>query len=284
VRRTLTIARREFATTVRRKSYLLATFGTPLFFLVVGAVATLPSLIAVRRELAEQKFIAVVDESGLLTDEVLATKDIGGFAAGGAVEEMLSRVTERPKGRLIPDIRRFESREAAEAALREEGGIKSFYVVPSDYLATGELAYFSRKRRFLWAPAGGGSPLKPWLLGGLLRGETDEAHRVRTRRPVAEVQAWIVGPAGGFVEERPEDTLSQIAVPFTFAFILMLSIFIASGYLIQGLTEELSHPIYSTAIGLAMIGVRGGVDHKIRGGRSGSVPWFVNRFLTWVGS
>jgi len=53
---------------------------------------------------------------------------------------------------------------------------------------------------------------------------------------------------------------------------------------IQGLTDELSHPIYATAIGLAMIGVRGGVDHRMRGSKSGSVPWFVNRFLTWVGS
>jgi len=242
VRRTLVIARREFATTVRRASYIIATFGTPLFFIVLGGIATIPSLIAVRRELAEQKFVAVVDESGLLTDAVLATEDIRAEGGGGAVEELMSRVSRRSKGRLIPEIRRWDSRGAAEAALRAED-IKSFYVVPRDYVETGELEYVSRKRRFLWDPAGGGSPLRPWLIEGLLVGEVAKEHRVRARRPVADVRSLILGPDGRFVEERPEETLSQIVVPFTFAFVLMLSIFIASGYLIQGLAEEKSNRV-----------------------------------------
>ena len=242
MRRTLVIARREFATTVRRASYIIATFGTLMFFIVLGGIATIPSLIAVRRELAEQKFVAVVDESGLLTDAVLATEDIRAEGGGGAVEELMSRVSRRSKGRLIPEIRRWDSRGAAEAALRAED-IKSFYVVPRDYVETGELEYVSRKRRFLWDPAGGGSPLRPWLIEGLLVGEVAKEHRVRARRPVAGVRSLILGPDGRFVEERPEETLSQIVVPFTFAFVLMLSIFIASGYLIQGLAEEKSNRV-----------------------------------------
>jgi cell division protein FtsA len=53
---------------------------------------------------------------------------------------------------------------------------------------------------------------------------------------------------------------------------------------IQGLTDELSHPIFATAVGLAKIGLNGGLDYRVRGGKTGTVPWFVNRFLTWVGS
>lgn len=237
--RTVTIAWREFTTTVRRPSYIVATLGTPLFFLIIAGIATIPSLVAVRRELAEQKFVAVVDESGLLTTEVLATEGIGDEDAGGAVEELMSRVTRQKRGRPVSNIKRYASREAAERDLRAEA-IRSFYVVPKDYVTTGELQYRSRKRRFLWDPAGGGNPLRPWLVEGLLVEKADMAHRRRARRPVAGVRSFVLGPGGGFEEETPERTLAQIAVPFTFAFILMLSIFIASGYLIQGLVEERS--------------------------------------------
>ncbi|MFC1806658.1 ABC transporter permease [Planctomycetota bacterium] len=237
--RTFTIAWREFVTTVRRPSYIIATLGTPLFFLIIGGIATIPSLVAVRRELAEQKFVSVVDESGLLTPEVLATEGIGDEEGGDAVEELMSRVTKGKRGRPLSEIKRYESREAAERDLRAEE-IKSFYLVPKDYVERGELEYRSLKRRFLWDPAGGGSPLRPWLVEGLLVGKADMSQRRRARRPVSGVRSFVLGPSGGFEEETPEKTLSQIAVPFTFAFILMLSIFIASGYLIQGLVEERS--------------------------------------------
>jgi len=253
VSRTSTIAWRELTTTVRRPSYILATLGTPLFFLAVAGISAIPSLVALRREMSEQRHVAVVDESGLLTPGVLADTKVGGEVGGGVVGELMSRVAKRRRGQVQSDVRRYESREAAEAALRE-GTITSFYVVPKDYVGSGRLDYHTSRRRFLWDPSGDGNPLRPWLIEGLLAGKVDAAHRLRARRPVGDVRSLVLGADGGFAEESQRDVLAHIAVPFGFALILMLSIFIASGYLIQGLVEERSNRVIELLLSSATPG------------------------------
>ncbi|MBL7224424.1 MAG: hypothetical protein ISS72_11270, partial [Candidatus Brocadiae bacterium] len=52
--RILTIAWREFSTTVCRVGYILATVGTPVFFLVIAGIAALPSVLAIKEEMAER--------------------------------------------------------------------------------------------------------------------------------------------------------------------------------------------------------------------------------------
>ena len=52
----------------------------------------------------------------------------------------------------------------------------------------------------------------------------------------------------------------------------------------QGLTDDLSHPVYATAIGLAKLGARQGLDRKAFAGKSSSPSWLVHRFLSWVGN
>ncbi len=54
-------------------------------------------------------------------------------------------------------------------------------------------------------------------------------------------------------------------------------------YGVQGLTEELSHPVYATAIGLALLGAQDSGDRNKQPGKAGSRR-FVNRFLSWIGS
>jgi len=54
---------------------------------------------------------------------------------------------------------------------------------------------------------------------------------------------------------------------------------------VYGLDDDLCHPVYATAIGLAMFGAQescnGGKRHS---GKAGSTPLFINRLLSWVGS
>jgi cell division protein FtsA len=52
---------------------------------------------------------------------------------------------------------------------------------------------------------------------------------------------------------------------------------------IQGLSDELSHPVYATAIGLAMLDARQTETARKTPGKSSS-SWFVDRFLSWVGN
>lgn len=237
--RTGTIAWREFSTTVRRASYILATLGTPVFFLFVAGITAVPSLVAVRREIAERRNVAVVDEAGLLTAQSLATLKGGGTDSGGLIEELFSQLSdpsgpERPRHAL-----RYKSREAAEADLRD-GKLLSFYVVPSDYVKSGRIEYVTRRRGVLWSPSGRANPLRAWLVEGLLFGKVDAERAARARSPIADVQTFVLRPSGQLIEQTPQEVLARVVLPFAFAFILMLSIFIASGYLIQGLVEEKS--------------------------------------------
>ncbi len=53
---------------------------------------------------------------------------------------------------------------------------------------------------------------------------------------------------------------------------------------VRGLTEELSHPVYATAIGLALFGAEEAGYQKKNAGKSNNTPGFFNRILSWVGN
>ena len=54
---------------------------------------------------------------------------------------------------------------------------------------------------------------------------------------------------------------------------------------VHGLVDELCHPVYATAIGLAMFGAQeSGSGRKGYSGKAGPIPLFINRLLSWVGS
>ncbi len=55
-------------------------------------------------------------------------------------------------------------------------------------------------------------------------------------------------------------------------------------YGVQGLTEDLSHPVYATAIGLAKLGFSQAFDRRNFPGKRNSPSWIINRFLSWVGN
>jgi cell division protein FtsA len=53
---------------------------------------------------------------------------------------------------------------------------------------------------------------------------------------------------------------------------------------VQGLTHDLSHPVYATAIGLAKFAAEEAGLSKKSPNRSSNTNWFFNRILSWVGN
>lgn len=53
---------------------------------------------------------------------------------------------------------------------------------------------------------------------------------------------------------------------------------------VQGLTHDLSHPVYATAIGLAKFAAEESVISKKNPNKTGNSHWFFNRILSWVGN
>jgi len=113
MRKSVLIARQEYRKNVRRRSFLLATFGLPVLMLAMMGVSILSSL----QSAGDVESLGYVDRSG-----VLATRaDDPGFRA-------------------------FATEEEATAVL-EAGEIKGFYVLAPDYDRSGqvELVYGERQ-------------------------------------------------------------------------------------------------------------------------------------------
>ncbi len=106
------IARREYLKNIRRRSFLLATFGLPLLIIAMMAV----SIFASDSRGGDAATLGYVDESGVLA----------------AAHEN-------------PGFRPFPSLEAARVDL-EAGQIRGFYVIYSDYAVSGkaQLIYWDR--------------------------------------------------------------------------------------------------------------------------------------------
>lgn len=99
------IVRREYLKHVRRRSFLLATFGLPLAILLLMALS-----------------VVVGDSTGGKADSV------------GYVDESGVLASQREN----PGFRPFSTVEAAGADLRA-GNIEAFYVLPKDYVSSGRV-------------------------------------------------------------------------------------------------------------------------------------------------
>jgi cell division protein FtsA len=53
---------------------------------------------------------------------------------------------------------------------------------------------------------------------------------------------------------------------------------------VQGLTDELSHPVYATAVGLALFGAEEAGYRRKSSGKPNSSPWLFNRILSLAGN
>jgi ABC-2 type transport system permease protein len=113
VRKFRLIVRREYLKNVRRRSFLLATFGVPLLMFAMMGL----SILAGDTSAGDVTTVGYVDQSGVLA---------------GAREN--------------PGFRPLASIEAARAEL-EAGDIRAFYVISPEYVASGktQLLYWDRQ-------------------------------------------------------------------------------------------------------------------------------------------
>jgi cell division protein FtsA len=53
---------------------------------------------------------------------------------------------------------------------------------------------------------------------------------------------------------------------------------------LPGLTADLVHPVYATAVGLTMFASQNGGEHRAQNGKGNAPHGFINKFLSWIGS
>jgi ABC-2 type transport system permease protein len=232
MKRALTIARREYMTTVRRKAFVFTLVFVPLYF---GLVSMLPALLvgkSVAKRLAEIHVVGVVDSSGTLSN---APSQIRSELAPEA-----NPFASKRKGAEAPQVfnarvRFYSDQSSADADLRA-GKINQLIVASPDYLASGRVRRYAKESSVFGNTQD--RSLRIWLAEALLRGATDSVRTARAIQPMSSLQDFTLDHQDRWeLKDDARDAL-DIFLPLGVAMLLGMAIVIGGQYLLQGVSEE----------------------------------------------
>ena len=208
MKKTLIVANQEFRVMLRQTSFRIMTILIPLIGLlaVLGVMVFQALTVDKEPELTE---VGYVDLAGVVTD----------FQEQGNVS-------------FTP----FQSdNEAREALLSDD--IERYYVILADYLVTGQVDEYTREKGFFPSESGRGA-LKEFMLSNVLAisdlEQVPEQLVQRVRQPVLVNQVRLDEQG----EQRPPPDYGSFTFFFVLSILLLMSIFMSSGFLLQGIGEE----------------------------------------------
>ncbi len=236
-RKVSVVATFEFLSTVKRKAYLITTFGMPLFVALYGGVMALPGLFISASE-SKPKTIGVVDRSGqeFLSEGPAAMKDTAGDAVRD-LEELARGIAVPQVSRGQVELRPFEDEPRARSALLA-GELNGYYLIPDDYLDSGRVRFYKSGGSALTLGGIGGSALESLLQRRLLDGRLDERLARRVRRPIEKTETFRVDEAGVSEPAGLAKQVARLVVPLLFTVLLFTSLMMSAGYLIQAIAVE----------------------------------------------
>jgi len=242
------VLQREFLATVRRRSYLVVTFGMPFFLsMYLGLVAVVPAIVMAESG-ARKKASALVDEAGVVRAEEIAALDsegpeepvrelakrLGGTVPGRTAAGILERAAGQ--ARLAP----YPARGPALEALRARQ-VERVYVVPRDYLETGAIESYQRAdASFGFGRSRAGESLERLLERSLMAGIVPAGLRPRIENPISSLatRSFTVNDDGSVEPLDVAGRVARVAIPGVFALLFLMSVMVSSGYLLQGVAEE----------------------------------------------
>jgi ABC-2 type transport system permease protein len=246
-----TVATFEFLSAVKRRGYLIATLGMPLFMAVYAAVVGLPAYYMAQKD-QEPSVYGIVDPSAVL--------QLSGDSTAGAdqVPDALRRALESAgQTAAIQSLlrnsritfRKYPAERDARAALLAHT-IKGYFVLPSDYLQRGGLdSYVPDSVRL---PDGDGrDALSDLLRQHLLTGRVDGPIAARVLNPTGRTRRFAVKASGEIVESGGASTAVRIVVPVIFMVLFLLSILMTSGFLLQGTATEKENKVVDVLLASA---------------------------------
>jgi len=206
------IARHEYLVNVRRLGFIIMTALVPLLgvlgLLIAAFFGGQAAAFFERHFAPEPKEIGVVDHLGVFTPIL------------PAYQERYHLLADEETGRVAI--------EADE--------ITTLLVIPGDYVESGRVMIFSKGSGFSAAVMEDSASVRRFFVDHLLRDEVDPALRKRLADPIEPVLVSLEAegrPGGG-----PLSTFLNIMVPYFLGILLIMTIFVSSGYLLRGVAEE----------------------------------------------
>jgi ABC-2 type transport system permease protein len=209
----LYVFRHELISTIQRRSFIFATFGIPLISsLILSAVSLL------NRQ--EPNAISQVLEAGSTSNSTLEAR--GYVDLSGLVQTI-------PAGVPPDSLKAFPNISSAQTAL-QSGEISAYYIVPNDYLQSGEVILV--KPDFNPLAVIDQSDVMQWVMDvNLLNGDTLLASRIQN--PL-NLQVTVLNPASQRDQENPLTFFLPYAVTMIYYFIILMT----SSLLLNSVTKE----------------------------------------------
>ena len=223
LKRVAAVARFEFLAVVKRWSYLIATFGLPLFLAAVSGTVLGVQTYFLTQRAEESSAFGLVDEARVVDRSVFEVREGKTvWVADGS------------------DVILYDDSTAATADL-EAGRLRALYVVEKDYLQSGEVRAIQSEKTPLLSMRG--TTVEP-LLRSLLRkslldGRLEEDVEKRVISPAHFVRSRL-GPQGAEVTDVDEalDLLMRTTIPLFLGVLLLTALLSASGYLVQTVATD----------------------------------------------
>jgi ABC-2 type transport system permease protein len=215
MKKSLFVLRHEVITTLRRKSFLFVAFGLPVISALVFAGIT-----AVNK-----------NAPGVVTAILGSDSGSGGSAQGkpeGYVDQS-NLIRAIPKSVPKDALQSYPDEAAAKLALNA-GEIRAYYLIPPDYLETGNLVYVRPDFSPLSAFSQAG--VMQWVLEvNLLGGDVQWTNRVLN--PL-NLNVILLQPASSRDQNNPLTFFIPYAVTFLYYIIILMS----ASLLLNSLTKE----------------------------------------------
>lgn len=204
------VLRHEIATTLRKRSFWFTTFIFPLLIMTISLVP----------QLLTDKFVGE-DPVNLLTGPAGAAQRIGYVDEAGIIATLPADLTDL--------LQAYPDRAAAMQALNA-GAISQFYLVPPEFIQTGEIVAVAPSLSPL-AGAQNEDLLRRVVALNLL---SDAQRAALVLAPTGGAQTTVLTPAD--VDNRT--SIAGLGVSMALMFILFFSITLSSGYMLQSVSKE----------------------------------------------
>jgi ABC-2 type transport system permease protein len=229
LKKALTIAEREYTTTVRRKAFLFTVIGTPVLYAILMTIMIKPQMGERARQMRDFRALGVVDSSGAFAD---AEPEIRGTVITD-VSMLAPQASKRDSFHVL--VRPYSSQPEGDRALHA-GEISQLLVVPANYLETGKLRRYAISTNIFSSQDE--RAVSGWVVRSLLRNRVDPVRVERVARPAAGMELFTPAPQGGYEKHDDRREMLDFLLPFAFGMLMSLCIVIGGQYLLQGVAEE----------------------------------------------
>jgi ABC-2 type transport system permease protein len=250
-RRTKTVATFEFLTTVKRRGYLIATFGMPVFIGLYAAVIGLPAYF-MAKQASKPSIYGVVDPGGVLQlkeDETAGSDQIPEELRRALETSGQQATVAHMLGSARSRFRLYATEGAARSALVAQT-IKGYFVLPPDYLQKGGVEAYGPDAGRL-SNDQGRDAFENLLRQHLLAGRVDGTTAARILDPVSGTHRFAVTPKGEVVDGGGASTAVRIILPVAFMILFLLSVLMTSGFLLQGTATEKENKVVDVLLASA---------------------------------